>query len=244
MNSVLEDILKTGVISSPTGDLTVRDHISTEEGQFLHELVATTQPQRSLEVGLACGISALYICGALAPSARHIAIDPLQSELFENAGLIALEQAGFANRLDFYEEPSQFALPRLAQEGHRVGFAFIDGMHTFDHALLDFFYIDMLLERGGIVAFDDADIPAVRRVVRFAVTNRAYRVHSCLPGSGRRSPASAIGTGIARLPGTRRALRPDFVTSDQQLGIVLNSRCVALVKDGDDTRPWDFHVEF
>jgi len=44
-------------------------------------------------------------------------------------------------------------------QGERIDFAFIDGAHTFDHVLVDFFYIDRMLNVGGIVAFDDVGFP-------------------------------------------------------------------------------------
>ena len=52
-------------------------------------------------------------------------------------------------------------------QGERIDFAFIDGAHTFDHALVDFFYIDRMLNVGGIVAFDDLGFPCIEKVCRF-----------------------------------------------------------------------------
>ena len=52
---------------------------------------------------------------------------------------------------------------------------YIDGWHTFDYALLDFFYADKLLDTGGLVGFNDCHYPSIERVLRFVVRHRHYR---------------------------------------------------------------------
>src|SRR5512146_261325 len=64
MNSVLSEILETGTTRTASGTSTIKVHssISSSEGQFLQELVRRVDPTTSLEVGLAYGISALFVC--------------------------------------------------------------------------------------------------------------------------------------------------------------------------------------
>src|SRR5262249_62210721 len=88
---------------------------------------------------------------------------------------------GFTPLVEFHEQPSFRALARFEAEQRRFDFAFIDGFHTFDYALVDAFLVDRLLNVGGAVAFDDADWPSVRRVVRYVATNLAYTVHASMP---------------------------------------------------------------
>ena len=64
--------------------------------------------------------------------------------------------------------------PRLAAAGSRIQFAFIDGWHTFDHALVDFFFVDRMLDVGGIVVIDDVGYPSIRRLCHFILSNREY----------------------------------------------------------------------
>ena len=78
-----------------------------------------------------------------------------------------LRRSGYDHIVRLMEEPSYRALPALERSRQRIDFAFIDGWHTFDFTLLDFFFIDRILKVGGVVAFDDADWPAVRKVCRF-----------------------------------------------------------------------------
>jgi hypothetical protein len=86
------------------------------------------------------------------------------------------QRAGLADRVRLIEAPSYEALPSLLKERAKLDFAFIDGMHTFDYALLDFFYVDKLLSPGGYVAFDDLWMPAIRKVIAFVLRNRSYEL--------------------------------------------------------------------
>jgi hypothetical protein len=79
------------------------------------------------------------------------------------------------------EQVSELALPGLLQSGVTVQFALIDGYHTFDQALVDFSYVDRLLEHGGIVVFDDAQMPAIDRVVRYVSNYPIYRLYESAP---------------------------------------------------------------
>src|SRR5262249_49956796 len=153
-------------------------NVLADEAEFLADVVRGLQPARTLEIGLAMGCSALAICDAIAltPGARHVVMDPRQhaQPLWAGIGLHNLDRAGFTPLVEFHEQPSFRALARFEAERRRFDFAFIDGFHTFDYALVDFFLVDRLLDVGGAVAFDDADWPSVRRVVRFVATNLAY----------------------------------------------------------------------
>ncbi len=184
MNSVLQEIIETGNVCSADGreQISVNSSVSPDEGRFLQRIIAAIRPEVGLEVGLAFGVSSLFICEAMKaarPDARYIAIDPTQNDpcdQWRGIGLKNLDRAGFREMVEFHEKESQVALPELATRGTRLNFAFIDGWHTFDHTLVDFFYIDRMLTVGGVVAFDDTDMTSVRKVCRFVATNRSYSV--------------------------------------------------------------------
>jgi predicted O-methyltransferase YrrM len=250
VNPVLTELLETGMAVSESGKVhKVRSHITTDEGQFLERLVSDLKPAVSLEVGLAYGVSTLFICKGLegVHKPRHIVIDPnqfrstpLQEETFEGIGLHNLRKAGYEHMIEFHDAPSYLALPALVRNGLKLDFAFIDGWHTFDFASVDFFYVDLLLRPGGIVVIDDTDFPSVWKLSRYIVRNRAYKVVDCLP----------VADVVTRHPwrwllrnGTRRVSRA-WYRWIQYDGLLPYSRCIAFKKEAEDNRSWDFHKDF
>jgi hypothetical protein len=102
-------------------------------------------------------------------------IDPSSIQGWNDVGLFNIERAGYRSLVEFYNEPSHHVLPRLEMNGQRIGVAFIDGWHTFDYVLVDFFYVDRILDVGGVVMFDDTRwYPAIRKVARYVATHRRY----------------------------------------------------------------------
>jgi len=260
---VLAELIRSGVSPTPEGGtVALQSNVLEDEAEFLADVVRSLEPVTTLEVGLAMGCSALAICDAIAetPGARHIVLDPRQNArpLWGGIGLHNLDRAGFSARVEFHEEPSFRALARFEAEGRRVDFAFIDGFHTFDYALVDFFLVDRLLGVGGAVAFDDADWPSVRRVVRFVATNLAYAVFAVMPprrarwGLARRfyesvrAASGAMLGAFEHLPVYRRVIPAMFSAEwrgiDRRLG--LGGPCVVLRKTALDARRYDHHVEF
>lgn len=131
---------------------------------------------RTLETGMAYGVSTLAIGSVHQERGEgtHIAIDPGQNAHFKGIGRLNVERAGLDDRVRVLVERGDSALPRLREEGVRLDFGLIDGRHLFDFALLDFFYIDRMLDVGGLVAFHDTWKPGVAEVVSFVSANRAY----------------------------------------------------------------------
>jgi predicted O-methyltransferase YrrM len=249
MNPVLTELLETGSAVSEDGRVhKIRSQIPLEEGLFLERIVSEVKPAVSLEVGLAYGVSTLFICKALesVQNPHHIVIDPnqLQSnsthDYYEGVGLYNLRRAGYERMIEFHASPSYLALPLLVSRGVKVDFAFIDGWHTFDFASVDFFYVDLLLRTGGEVVIDDTHFPSVRKLCRYIVTNRPYRVTRCL----------AVADTVTRHPlrwlwlnGTPRVSRALYRITHRD-GLLPHSRCIAFRKEADDTRSWDFHRDF
>jgi predicted O-methyltransferase YrrM len=144
----------------------------------LQDTVRQHQPRVALEVGMACGMSSLAILAGLhtaGPDGRLISIDPHQSTSYHGAGVANVARAGLAGRHELVEKPDYLALPNLLEKGTRLQFAYIDGWHTFDYVLLDLFYIDKMLDAGGIIAFNDCGWRSVHRALGFLTSHRRYR---------------------------------------------------------------------
>ena len=253
MNSVLSEILETGVTRTASGTSTVEVHssISSSEGQLLQELVRDVDPTTSLEVGLAYGISALFICDALTvrEETQHIVIDPNQhggewGDSWDGIGIANLRRAGYGDIVRLIEAPSYRALAELESRGQFIDFAFIDGWHTFDFCLVDLFFIDRMLNVGGVIAFDDADWPAIRKVCRFVNKNLAYSVVGGYGSDAEPSLKRRQFERLMRRSGSRvrSLLRPEVVTRDSSVG--LSGSCIAFRKEAADSRRWDHFVDF
>lgn len=257
MNAVLAELLDTRRVVARDGTvIPLHSEISVAEGAALQRLVREVRPQVTLEIGCGYGVSALYICEALAEvgGRTHIVIDPDQLTDWKSAGLFTVERAGFGSLLDFHALPSHLALPHLEETGVKVGLALIDGWHTFDYAMVDFFYVDRLLEEGGVLMLDDtAAYPAIRKLARYIATHRQY-----VPlrnDNGTRAAPAAAGPFVPS-PGrirrmAERVFQPRLVYPDARLGLPRDN-FIAFRKIADDkrgngsggTRRWDQHHEF
>lgn len=143
----------------------------------LYRTVLRHRPGTVLEVGMAYGTSSLAILSALSnlnSPRKLLSIDPNQSSDWNNIGVLNVKRAGFGHLHSIVEQPDYIALPELLKNSTTIDFAYIDGWHTFDSVLLDFFYIDKMLPVGGIVAFNDTGYRAIHRVLQFVRTHRKY----------------------------------------------------------------------
>jgi hypothetical protein len=161
-----------------------------------------------------------------------------------------LKRAGF-QRFKLIEDFSEFALPALTKEGVKVNFGFIDGWHTFDHTLIDFFYINRMLDIGGIVVIDDVHMAPISKMVRYLYNYPCYefagRVVNSEVTSKRRffDGAAKAFAGLKYLTGKRVAAElynPKLLRSDRELK--LDSSMIAFKKIAADERDWKWYANF
>jgi predicted O-methyltransferase YrrM len=217
----LEAAYRDGSVLDANGDrLPVSPHsIERANGEALLELLIAEGVERTIEVGLALGISALWFSQAVAArGGRHVAVDPFQQESWNGAGLRTLREAGMEQLVEVIEEDSRLALPRLVSEGREFDFAYVDGDHRFDGAFLDLYYMTRLVRPGGLIALDDLWMPSIRMAVAYAERNLELTLEpDALPTAfrwRRRRLTRGIprGTGdiaVLRTPSERPELRWD-----------------------------------
>jgi predicted O-methyltransferase YrrM len=178
-NDVLRELFTSGCVRDASGALLDEaGGISLSYAEALYQLVRARKPQLAVEVGMANGISTLAILTGLRDSGSGghlISIDPHQGRSWRGVGVLQVCRAGLEDHHTLVEEPDYLALPDLLRANTRVDFAYIDGWHTFDHALLNWWYLDKMLKPGGIVGFNDCRYRAVRRTISFLLTHRSYR---------------------------------------------------------------------
>jgi predicted O-methyltransferase YrrM len=262
-NDVLRSILANRTVVTESGiERPLEASVSEDEGAFLQSIIREHKPKCSLEIGCAYGISSLYICEALreaVSSPKHIIIDPYQfssrwegTSRWEGIGLLNLKRAGYEDIIEFHNETSYECLPVLLKNGVKIDFAFVDGAHTFDYVMVDFFFIDKLLNIGGVVVFDDLNYPSIRKVCRYALTNMRYSIMGPPPSK----KASRRRRFIQRIAGAApmrfsKLANPEYLVLDETMGLP-REECAALRKEADDligighntTRRGDTHNPF
>jgi predicted O-methyltransferase YrrM len=231
------------VIDSAGKERPLDSNISESEAGELFDAVLRLAPNNSLEVGLAHGISALAILGAIKVngSGHHHIIDPFQSN-YGRTGVLNIERNGYGLISSFYEKFPEEIIPSLPN----IQFAFVDSSHLFDLTLMEFALIDKKLEVGGIIAFHDLWMPAIRTVVRYILGNRAYEIATELTSrsvdvSFPEKTNELCGRILAHLPGAERIFGMDILKpwSSYRLG-----NLIFLRKISDDRRDWRFHRSF
>jgi hypothetical protein len=106
-----------------------------------------------------------------------------------------------------------------------------------------------------VVVFDDANYPSIRKVCRYAVTNRAYAAYSApAPTDHNSTLKRKLLFGAPIISDRLKSItRPDVLRPDSELGLPLPAaRYIALVRQGEDvlgdgsggSRRWDFHEDF
>ncbi|MEA2353566.1 MAG: hypothetical protein QOJ14_1980 [Thermoleophilaceae bacterium] len=176
--ALIDRIYESGKVEAADGERldAFPESVPRFHAQEIERLVRDLALTSTLETGMAYGLSTLAICSVHEARAggSHIAIDPYQSTGWRGIGVLNLERAGLSARARVIEARSDVALPRLRDEGLRIDFALIDGLHLFDATLVDFYLIDQLMDVGGVVVFHDTWMPAVAQAVAYVQANRAY----------------------------------------------------------------------
>lgn len=148
--------------------------LTPHDAELLQQVVQQRRPANCLEVGMANGVSSLVILENLPEGGRLTSIDPNQPTDWAGAGLRNIAAAGFADQHRLIDAPDYLALPQLLESGERFDLVFIDGWHSFEYVLLDLFYADLLLRPGGVMGFDDCEMAATRKALRFLTSHRPY----------------------------------------------------------------------
>jgi predicted O-methyltransferase YrrM len=181
------DAIAEGLRAPDGSPLDLHSQVDEAEGELIRRVIADVRPSTYLEVGLAYGVSALHATEALRALGRpytHVVVDAFQHRDWHGAGLALLERYAGKDRIRFLEERSEYALPRLAEQGLVVDAAFIDGWHSFDQVAVDFSYVHRMLRVGGVVMLDDADWPSVAKFIRFVRTLPCYELRDATAKPG------------------------------------------------------------
>jgi predicted O-methyltransferase YrrM len=244
MNDLLEEIFKTKKFRNSRNEVVdVHSETSKAQCEFLQRLVRENNFVNTLEIGFAFGMSTLAIVEEVAKrKGHHTVIDKYEIISWGSNGLDLVRQAGYEKDITFIEEFCYAALPKLIEAGKRFDFAYIDTTKLLDWILVDFFFIDKMLEINGIIVFDDIPFPSIRKIIRYIVQFPSYRIHSQFPENYPTSSGKKMAGLLKVLPKSDQLLRPEILVTDHEMGI--NTGCLAIQKIDEDKRRWDWHVEF
>lgn len=253
--SLLKDLFETRTVYDEHNNPHVLDsNIDEQEGKFLEGLIKGQKSFNTIEIGCAMGISSLYICSTLEELSvkHHTIIDPMQSSDWGNIGKANLDRAG----IDFYEiieQPSELALPALLTQQKQYDFGFIDGWHTFDHTLIDFFYLNRLVKVGGIIVIDDISFAGIKKLMRYLLNYPAYEWIGTANNNAKKGlkrylyedTIPSVFNAVSKLfpPKMRPKLFADNVLEPKK-NKILDGSMIAFRKISEDNRRWDWFVDF
>ena len=151
----------------------IHSGIKELEGNYISKIILDNNYKKCLEIGMAFGVSAFYILSN--ENTNLTSIDPYQKTQWNNNGINLLKEFNFDDRHKCIYDKSYQALPDLLKNGEeKYDFIFIDGWHTFDYTLIDFFYADKLLKVGGIIIIDDALHKGVEKTIKYISNNYKF----------------------------------------------------------------------
>lgn len=189
--AVREEIYRTGELADADGGrLPVWPvGLTKGRGEALRGYAMSVRAVRCIETGLGLAMSSSFLMeaslrtlesregagggsGQLAEfSPLLTSIDPGETTISKDAGLVHLRSAGLESLHRFIAAPSELTLPRLIEGGERYDLGFVDGDHRFDAAMLDTSLMLRLVKPGGLIVLDDAWMPSVRKASAFFVSN-------------------------------------------------------------------------
>jgi predicted O-methyltransferase YrrM len=248
----LEKIFSTGIIEVNTDGETIRVHSNTtlEQGIFLQKIFNLVQPKNTLEVGLAYGISALFILEMHKMNNQkngfHIAIEP--DEYWGKAAIHNIEKAGLINYFKVERFFSDQILPKLYLEGYRIQYAYVDTTKRFDVVFQDCYFLDKMLDIGGVIILDDCggSWPGVQRVARYMLNLPHYKL---IDKTGKyKYSKMAFAKSILKnmylrlIPFKSLFFKKFHLISDNDLGI--DYQCLVFQKVAEDERDWMWDMPF
>jgi predicted O-methyltransferase YrrM len=245
---ILQEIFARKTLRDDAGnEFNLDSNVDKEEGAFLQKLIKESLPKATIEIGCAYGISSLFICDAISETAQHTIVDPFQTTQWKNVGIAQLRKAGFTN-FRLIEKKSEIALPELLAADSKFDFAFVDGWHTFDHTLLDMFYLNRMLRVGGLLVIDDVGMKAVQKALNYFLNYPAYQFHdgvSLLNTTKRNAFSKLLINPLRHIAAViPKKIREEIFSPAVLKKSIEGYSMVALKKIKEDERAWNWFENF
>jgi predicted O-methyltransferase YrrM len=172
-------LLSTERVQGKSGKDFKVGHSTLNNLRVLNLIFREHKPEKTMEVGLLFGASALLFSSLHNELGRsgirqHIALDPYQDHCWDDVGLLEIEKAGLSDWFELRRSFSSIEMPRMVHAGERFGMIYVDGSHIFENVFIDAYYGSRLLEKDGIILFDDSSDKHVAKVIKFIRKNCAH----------------------------------------------------------------------
>ena len=208
--------------------------VSKEEAEILASIIFENGCLKSLETGVANGISTLAITEAIALNGgHHYGVDPCQLNEHQGVALSLLEEYKLRSSFTLLDGPAHLEIPKLIEAEEKFDLVFIDGMHKFDYKFLDFFLADQVLKVDGFLVFHDILLPSTKKIYRYIKRSHDYRfckTHYRAPSLYRQ---------IRYVVGAFLKARPFWYTWHNNFRNLL-----VLQKKSDVEHPWNYFRDF
>jgi hypothetical protein len=164
-NAALEDLftmIETRKIKIQNGQEMVLppQAITLEQAELFYYLITETKPILSLETGFHLGLAASVITAAHMMNGLnggHIPIQEQAREVDQGIGLYTLQRLNLSGYQIMEHEPA-LVLPQiyLQQINDGLRFAYFSSAEDFEEQMMEYFYVNKLLNENGIFAINMA----------------------------------------------------------------------------------------
>lgn len=220
-----EPLLETANVRAAVKAATVNGlpYCAPDEGDLLFSLIRANGHCKCLETGFHTGSTALYMAAAVEDRDGRVVSICVDDDESVERGLELLRTTGHDGRHRLVQANSNRALPQMFLAGDRFDFIFMDGWKTFDHLAFEIYLFNQLLETGGVIAFDDAYMPSVRKAIRLLKRYYGYQeVDYAAHNQTRRLRLQQLLVGLLIRRSARRPYRAlkKTVDTDKQMPVL------------------------
>lgn len=196
----------------------LHSHVRPLLGYMLYRIILDNNLSNVLEIGTGFGVSALYMLEGLyqnkSLNKNFTTIDPCQNKGYKKldcgswngGGLKNIYKSGHSNLVNFMEEPSYLALPKLLQSQKTYDLVFYDGNKLFDYITNDILLIDQITKIGSVIVILKA-LNSTEQFIKYVKTNYKHW----------------------------QTIKNSFTD---------NSYAIIYVKMDNDTRNWNYDIDF
>ena len=179
-NNALDEVarmLETRRMTSPHDEsLSIpEDAVTLEQAALFYYLVTTLKPILSIETGFKLGLAAAVITLAHMGNGLnggHVPIQDQAKQVLDGAGFYTLQRLNLQG-YQIMEHPPSVVLPQVYSQGLNQGllFVYLNSAENADEQVMEYFYLNRMLNEGGVIAINTAH-PARRRLVEFIREDR------------------------------------------------------------------------